>query len=415
MKKQLGYQAEPDRLEFDTVILQKTSLPNNHFSLILDQTFFYPTGGGQEYDTGLIANAKVVNVFKHPQEPFLIHEVDQDVPEGPIHASIDGDRRMRHMQNHSAQHLLTHCIFHLSGYETVSANINGYAPSTLDLDAPQIKNELLFESENLANSIIFDNRPVKIHFVSPNQVHLYPIRKKPAHHEQVRIVEIDGFDFSACGGTHVSQTGSIGTIKITKAERVNRKTRIHFCAGWTALNLFQNTYKSINELALRLSIQPTEIPDTYLRLEEQVTNYRQLVEKAQSTILDYEANALIQKADYCQGNKRSIKLVSAEFHGRNIVELRSLTDRLRNQSRSAVFLSTWEDEKVAIFFACASDTHLSANSILSKILYSFNGRGGGDDQIAQGGGRISFQEYQNLPNFVRKILAEEVQSDYANI
>jgi len=157
--------------------------------------------------------------------------LDRPVPAGPAHARIDRERRLRHMQHHPAPPLLNQCFLRLFDLETVSANINGYTPSTLDLPAPAVTKEQLDRAEELANELIYADLPVKAYFVSPEAVNALPLRKQPKVKENIRVVEIEGFDWTPCGGTHSPATGSLGALKIIKTERQNEKTRVHFMAG----------------------------------------------------------------------------------------------------------------------------------------------------------------------------------------
>src|SRR4030066_298575 len=231
MNSQLLYQEDPTILEFEAMLVENLTLQDGRRGVVLDQSYFYPTGGGQEHDMGVIGSARVVDVYKDENNLRLIHVVEGEVGLGPVKARIDAERRLRHMQHHTAQHLLTQSILRQTGYETVSANINGYSPSTLDLVATQISKSDLDQAELLANQIIYEDRSVTTYFVSPEELHTIPLRRPPKVTENIRIVEIDSYDYSPCGGTHVQRTGSIGLVKVLKAERQNDKLRVYFIAG----------------------------------------------------------------------------------------------------------------------------------------------------------------------------------------
>src|SRR4030042_3538542 len=129
MNSQLLYQEDSTKLEFDAKVVEILSLLNGRRGVVLDQSYFYPTGGGQEHDTGQLGSARVMEVYKDEGTSNLVHVVEGEVKLGPVRACINAERRLRHMQHHTAQHLLTQCLLRQTGYETVSANIKGYSSS----------------------------------------------------------------------------------------------------------------------------------------------------------------------------------------------------------------------------------------------------------------------------------------------
>ena len=141
-----------------------------------------------------------------------------------------------------------------SDLETLSANINVDTPSTVDFPFTELSPEQLRQVEDLANQVIYENRVVKSYFVAPEDIAQVPLRRPPKVNENIRIIEIDGYDHSACGGTHVPQTGMIGVVKILRTERQNEKTRVHFIAGWQALEAFQAYHAILGSLAVQLNV-----------------------------------------------------------------------------------------------------------------------------------------------------------------
>ncbi len=256
---QLLYLQDPLKFEFEASVVEKIALPGGRHGVVLDQTYFYPTGGGQEHDTGQIESAAVLDVYKSQDISQVIHVLDRDLPLGRVMARVDSDRRLRHMQHHTAQHLLSQCFLRQLHVPTLSANINGYSPSTLDLESPAISKTDLDAVENLANEVIFQNLQVKSYFVSGAESAKLPVRKVDLIHEDIRIVEIDTFDYSACAGTHCTYTGSIGILKITKTERQNEKLRVHFFAGLQALENFRDSFDTVIHLSATFSVHPRDL------------------------------------------------------------------------------------------------------------------------------------------------------------
>jgi alanyl-tRNA synthetase len=390
MELQLLYQQDPDKLEFEATVVESFSLPDNHKGVVLDQTYFYPTGGGQEHDTGTIGSVRVVDVFKDEEHSRLVHVVERDVGLGPIKASINVERRQRHMQHHTAQHLLTQCILRQTGFETVSANINGYSPSTLDIVATQISKSDLDQAELMANQIIYENREVKTYIVSPEELKSIPLRRPPKVTENIRIVEIDGYDYSPCGGTHVSHTGNIGLVKVVKTERQNDKMRIHFIAGLQAMEVFYNMYDSLTGLANKMTISWQDLPEVVSKQADQLSAAQKELLALRQAGIKYEARELVDMAEAHSG----MSLVRAGYENRPVSELRLLGDELKNMDVVVAFLSTYDGQKVSLIVSCGEGTGQDARQLLTAQLVKISGRGGGDARLAQGGGVATEEQYR---------------------
>jgi alanyl-tRNA synthetase len=400
MHDQLLYQEDPLRLEFEAQVREKVSLPGGQLGLILERTYFYPTGGGQEHDTGSIGPARVVDVYKQGEPPVLVHVVDREVPPGPLPARIDAIRRLRNMQHHTAQHLLSQCFLRLLGLETLSANINVDTPSTVDLPYSELSPEQLRQVEDLANQVVYENRAVKSYFVAPEDIAQVPLRRPPKVSENIRIIEIDGYDHSACGGTHVPQTGMIGVVKILRTERQNEKTRVHFIAGWQALEAFQATHAILGSLAGQLNVGIQELPQAVLCQAELLRAAQKELQGLRLERLGWEARALAEQAALF-GERR---LVVTSFENRPVSELRTLADALRALPGVAAVLASYDGQKLSLVTACAPQSGLDAHQLLQALLAEVGGRGGGDAQIAQGGGSASPEQLHTLLEGARRLM-----------
>jgi alanyl-tRNA synthetase len=392
MDSQILYQQDVTILEFETEVVEQVALTGGRIGIVLNRTYFYPTGGGQEHDTGKIGNAKVINVFKDEENSCTVHVVEGEVGLGPVHASIDSECRLRHMQHHTAQHLLTQCVLRQTGYETVSANINGYTPSTLDIVATTISQSDLDQAELMANQRIYDDLAVKTYFVSPEELQSIPLRRPPKVTENIRIVEIDGFDYSPCGGTHVLQTGSIGLIKVVRTERMNDKLRIHFIAGLQAVEVFHQMYALTTGLANDMTISWQDLPQVVGKQSEQISLLQKELQALRQVSVGYEARDLVENAEV----HGSIKLIKASFGARPASELRMLGDELKKVSDAVAYLSSYDRQKVSLIVTCGSSTGQDARALLISQLERINGRGGGDAHLAQGGGAATFDQYSDL-------------------
>ncbi len=376
-------------LQFEAEIREVRTLPDGRLGAILDQTYFYPTGGGQEHDTGSLGAARVIAVLREEDSGLVLHVIDRPLAPGAIRATIDPDRRLRHMQHHTAQHLLSGCFEQLFGLETLSANINGYSPSTLDLPGAALSPADLRRAEDLANQIIYENRAVKWYFVPPGQLDAIPLRKPPKVSENIRIVEIDGFDFSACGATHCPQTGMIGVLKIVRTEAVRQNSRVHFAAGWQALELFRQSYESLTQLAAEMSTHPQEVPGLVRRQAD-------LLQAAQKGLTQLRLERVAVEAAQLVAQARPLgqrRIVLAGFENRPANELRALASELKSHPGVVALLVSFDGRKLSAVAACAPQSGVSARQLLDRQLTLIAGRGGGDDEIAQGGGAASPEQF----------------------
>ncbi len=392
MNQQRLYYDDPNTLEFDAQVRQQMQLPDGRLAVILDRSFFYPTSGGQEHDTGSLGPARVLEVFKDEADEIngpTLHVVDRELPPGPVHGSIDPGRRRRHMQHHTAQHLLTQCLRRLTGLDTVSANINGDSPSTLDLNGPEPSKSALEQAEDLANQTIYADLPVKTYYVSAQQAGELPLRKAPAVSENIRIIEIDGFDYSACGGTHCRHTGMIGVVKIVRVEKLKDRTRIHFVAGEQAFGLFRACFDSVTSLATQMSIHPNELVSIVERQGEQLRAAQKEMQTLRQKLIPLEAQELLAQARPQAG----VRLVQAAFDGRPPGELRLLANELKTQAGVVSILAAYDGAKVSLVVASAPGSGVDAQALLRRLLAPLNGRGGGDPGLAQGGGAATAEQW----------------------
>lgn len=385
------YFDDPLCFEFEAEIIETIPLPDGGTGVILPRTYFYPTSGGQEHDTGTIGPATVVDVYKDDSNR-IIHSLSLPLTIGRYPARIDRLRRLRHMQHHTAQHVLTGAFAAVLGLETLSANINGYTPSTIDLAARQVSLSDLMRVEDYANQILFENRTVKSYYVTDAEAVRIPFRKPPAVSGRIRVIEVDGFDYSACGGTHCPQTGMVGLTKILRTERVNQKLRIHFVAGAQALEVFRACHLAAQQAAILLDTSLEDLAKAVLHQQERLKAAETELETLRQERLEYEARALAESARQI-GTRR---LVTAMFQNRPPTELRLLAGKLRAFSGLVSLLASYDGQKLSLVTACAPDSGLDARTLLAQHLKPLACRGGGDESLAQGGGPVEHAAVSHL-------------------
>lgn len=390
MNTKLLYLNDPLKLDFEATVIEKRLL-GDKFGIILEHTYFYPTGGGQDFDTGMIGDAKVLDVYKDDKET-VVHVIDRELDLTTYSAKIDKARRLNHMQHHSGQHILTHAFQTILGFETVSVKIQGDSPSTIEMYAREVTLDELAKVESCANEIVFEDRIIKSYFVTDSEISRIPFRRPPTVTGVIRVIEVDSRDYSACGGTHCLRTGMVGLIKIVKTERKDDKLRVYFVVGAQALIYMQEYQKIITDTAGMLSVRPDMVVEV---LGKQLENLRLLQEEMKNLrmeMLPLEAKKLADASE----DFRDKHLVMATFKDRPANELRSLGMILKDIPKTIALLAGYDGQKLSLVVACSEDSGVSARDLLAKQLASINGKGGGDPRLAQGGGQASESQFNSF-------------------
>ncbi len=389
MNSQFLYLTDPLTLEFEAEIQERLELPDGRLGVILTHTYFYPTGGGQVHDTGFLGNAQVLDVVKSADGEAVIHILDSEPGAGSLRARIDRERRTRQMQHHTAQHLLSGCFQQVFDLETLSSGIQGYEPTTIDLSDTDLNRDDLESIEAMANQIVYENRVVKSYFVPAAKIHTVPLRRPPKVGGEIRIIEIDAFDYSACGATHCPQTGMIGAIKIIRTERINQKTRIHFVAGIQAMAYFRQYQQIATTLAADLSAHPADVVQLVGKQAAQLHSAEKELRQLRLAYSTFEAQDMLANAEKI--GDRSV--VMRAFENRPVNDIRALGNEFKEQAKVVSLLATFDGNKLVLVATCGLESGLSARELLNRQLATINGRGGGDDQIAQGGGTATSEQF----------------------
>jgi alanyl-tRNA synthetase len=342
-------------------------------------------------------------VFKD-DDGQVVHQLAGDLTGPQVTGRIDADRRRGHMQHHSAQHILSAAIYSLYRLNTLSAKISVDTPATIDIPDTNFNKTDLVRIERLANEIVFDNRLIKTYFITDDEVGGVPFRRPPKVSGNIRVVEVVGFDFSACGGTHCPAAGMIGTVKIVKTERQNQKLRIYFAAGLQALTYFQQYYAVAVEIANELSSGLEELPQLVRQQTKQLKQLQKELKQQQAALFSLEVEQLAARAR----RVGPITLVTTLYEGRPASELRELGKLLQQRSGYVALLAVVNQDKLALVVSCAGNTGLNARELLVRHLAMVEGRGGGDAKLAQGGGAITGEQatiiFEQTSQFITELL-----------
>ena len=356
---------------FDAHIVDRA---NDSRTIYLDRTAFYPTSGGQPFDTGSLAGVAVTDVVDEGER--IAHILAAPAPAGDaISGAIDWTRRFDHMQQHTGQHLLSAIFADRFALDTVSVHF-GAASSTLDLDAESIPAATLLAVEELANAAIAEPHAVTVSFEDASSA--AGLRKPPPREGELRIVTIDALDRSACGGTHVRSTAEIGAVLIRRSERVRKTTRVEFVCGLRAVRTARADHEIVTALAHSLGVASSELVATTNALREEL-RAAQGARRDASTALDaYRARERFDAAAPDANGRR--RIVERRDAG-SVEELRSLAQAIVALG-PAVFVGTLATPPTLV--VASSVDALDAGAALKRVLAELGGRGGGNARIAQG-------------------------------
>jgi alanyl-tRNA synthetase len=375
--------------DFDAEVSEVTDAPRP--ALVLDRSAFYPTSGGQIFDTGTITagDAKLrVTEVADADNGRVIHYFEAEDSTGHsfrpgtrIHGQIDSTRRRDHMQQHSGQHVLSAAFIRLHNLHTVSFHMaDDYC--SIDLDTPTLTKEQIESAERLANEIILENRAVDIRFVTREEAGKLGLRKIPvAERDELRIIDINDFDLSACGGTHVRQTGQIGCVLLRKAEKVRQGWRVEFVAGQRAVATARRDYTTLAETAGLFSAHIYDVPQQAAKALEEVRTLRKQREQSLEELAAAQAGALLAETPEAQGRKVVVRILS----DREMNFLKLLAQKLTRLSPNAVALLATTSPQPSLVFAQSAGQPFDMGALLKETLAKLGGRGGGSKDMAQGG------------------------------
>ncbi|WP_420631920.1 alanyl-tRNA editing protein [Candidatus Leptofilum sp.] len=354
-------------------------------AVILNQTYFYPTSGGQPYDIGTLNNIPVCNVTIREKDAAVLHWLDiADLWQDEVSGHINWARRFDHMQQHTGQHILSQAFIQVAKAETVGFHLSDNT-LTIDLHTSKLSPKQVEDAEYLANQIIWQNRPIHIRNVSSVQAKKLPLRKLPPMHEgKLRLIEIEQFDLTACGGTHVQNTGEVGVIKIVKLERQNNQLRVSFACGQRALHDYRLKNSIVNQLSAELTTGIDEIVPSVQRAKEENKDARRRLKKQQGQLLFFEAKSLIEQAKTI--GKTAV--VTRVFNPDEIDpgQLRVLGSRL-TQNDQVIALLGLAGKKSQLLFCRSKDAPGEMNQLIKPALNILgSAAGGGSAIMAQGGG-----------------------------
>jgi alanyl-tRNA synthetase len=389
--------------DFTAAVTGTRALADGRRALLLDRTAFYPTSGGQPFDTGWIEFVSAETGKPVPLPKLTVSEVIEDESDGSIlhvvehldaslglplgvRGFIDVDRRQDHMQQHSGQHVLSAAFLKLFDAPTVSFHL-GEETCTIDLEISSLAPAQLVQVERHANQLVWDDRQVLMHEATPEQARKVGVRKIPeAARDTLRLIEIRGVDLCACGGTHVLTTGQIGNIQIRKVEKVKQGVRVEFVCGVRALRIARKDFLVLSEAAALYSSHLWELPAQTQKL----IDAGKAAQKQQHKLLEEIAALTAQQALARTPVQAGRKIVTEYFTDRDLGFVKLYAQKLVAAEANVIALVGAGQGTPALVFAQSlgapsAGGAFDAGAVLKEIVGSAGGRGGGTRDLAQGG------------------------------
>jgi alanyl-tRNA synthetase len=374
--------------DFDAEVRSVVESPRP--ALILDRTAFYPTSGGQIHDIGSITHAensgaKVrVTEVVDTEDGQVVHYLEaplKDVKPGiRVRGEIDSARRRDHMQQHSAQHVLSAAFVRLFNMPTVSFHMAD-DDCSIDLDTLSLTQNQVESAERLANDIVLENRPVDIRFTTREEAAALGLRKvPPSERDQLRLIDIHDFDLTACGGTHVAHTGQIGSVLLRKSEKVRRGYRVEFVAGLRAVATARRDFSALTETAALFSANIYDVPQQARKSLDEIRSLRKQREQSLEELADAQATALLAEIPEKNGRKLVVRTLS----DRDLNFVKLLAQKLTRQATSIALLAISSPQPALVFAQSAGQPDDMA-ALLKQTMAKLGGRGGGSKDLAQGG------------------------------
>ena len=373
---------------FDARVVAVEPAENGRTAVVLDQTAFYPTSGGQPFDTGVLqvngAALRVNEVADRENDGAVIHYIEAAAgdltPGTAVHGDVDALRRRDHMQQHSGQHVLSAAFVRLMNAQTVSFHL-GDETCSIDLAIDALTAEQMRRAEQLANEIISEARPVEIRYASREEAERLGLRKLPPRSGQIRLIDIRDFDLTACGGTHVRSTGQIGAILLRKREKARQGMRVEFVCGMRAVAVARTDHEALTAAAEIFSGHPRELPQLVRKNLDELKSAEKAQQKLLEQLAGYETRDLLAQAEVVG----EFRFISKIYSDRDAAYAKLIARQLVAAAANIIAAIGSASGQPTVILAGSRDANVDCGAILKQVLAEFGGRGGGARDMAQGG------------------------------
>jgi len=377
------YYTDSHLIEFTARVIDVTERVSGWTAIVLDRTAFYPTGGGQPSDTGIINGSRVAECVDDGER--VLHLIQGATPPigSEVNGRIDWSRRLDHMQQHTGQHILSQAFINLFNAPTKSFRVLDQA-CEIDVDLNNPRNEAIERAVELANNVIWEDRQIVIRNVSSAEAADLPLRKSSEREGDLRLIEIDGFDLTPCGGTHAYRTGEVGMIAVRSWERAKGLTRIEFVAGTRALADYRRANKTAREIAALFSTGRDDAAASASHMHEENKELHRRVRLLEDIAAGVEARNLFDEA---RPDESGTRVITHVFDEKDLDSLKKVAHALTANAQTIALLGSRDKGTVRLVFARSHDVAGDMNELMKAACEILDGRGGGRPDMAQGGGK----------------------------
>ncbi|MBL0178328.1 MAG: hypothetical protein IPP98_04265 [Gemmatimonadetes bacterium] len=342
--------------------------------VVLDQTAFYPTSGGQPHDTGMLGGVPVVDVID--DEERIIHVLAAPLPLGAVRGVVDAVRRTDHMEQHTAQHLLSAIAADTFGWETASVHF-GAEHSTIEFAVAYGSGAQLAELASRAQAAVRAALPVTVTFEASADAVAAGLRKAPPREGELRVITIAGLDRSACGGTHVASTTEIGPIVLTGVEKVRGHLRVGFLAGGRVLAHLAERDALVAALARALSCAEDELAVLVPKRQEELQALRVQLAALETELAGHRVRALLAAATPdADGVRRLVHHATTE----SATLLKAMAQAVAAEPKAVLILVSTP----SVVLGSSADSGVDVGALLKAAIAAHGGKGGGSPRLAQG-------------------------------
>jgi len=370
------------------------------FEIVLKESAFYPDSGGQLHDTGTLDGEKVIDVYTGEDNGEVVHVLENWKADAgaTVRGLIDKVRRYENMRKHTGQHILSRAFIEVAGADTVSAHL-GETESTIELSRAELNDDVIYDAERLANRIVLENHPIRIDYLTRDELKNLPIRKIPELEGKFRIIRVGEFDYTACGGTHCRHSAEVGIIKVVALEKLRGHLRVTFLCGLQALEDYAAKHNAVTALSNRFTCHFNDLESVVMKLTDQNSALRKEITSLQKKLMPFEVERLKENNDEIHG----VRIVIQSYDDQDPKDLKDLAMQVTRAYDSVAILASQDK----LFISVSEGLPTNAKKLAALIMEKFAGKGGGSPAFAQIGGIPMDRRDEYLRSLV-KLIREEL-------